>query len=103
MEVDAKNEALENEALLLGDDEGTEQAEFTSGDVELLLGDDDVNAFANESYEAPSSDSKETASKNETEENPQQEGQPIEGHYNRGGRGGRFHRGGRGKYYWSFG
>ena len=61
MEVDSKSETLEGEALLLGDG-GDEQEtqEFTSGDVELLLGDDDVNAFANESYET-NDDSSETS------------------------------------------
>ena len=53
MDVDTKNEVNEHEALLLGDGgDETEHTEFSSGDVELLLGDDDVNAFASESFDA---------------------------------------------------
>ena len=51
MEVDTKSEVLDSEALLLGGDVGEENVDFSHGDVELLLGDDDVNAFANESFE----------------------------------------------------
>lgn len=100
MEVDSKSEAIENsEALLLGDDGEEHNTEFTSGDVELLLGDDDVDAFANESYEAPSEDAsteEKTDSSSSSTIEKQEAGQPIEGHYNRG-RGGRpYMRGGRG-------
>lgn len=97
MEVDSKSEAIENsEALLLGDDGDEQNTEFTSGDVELLLGDDDVDAFANESYEAPSDEASTTEEKTETITEKSEAGQPIEGHYNRG-RGGRpYMRGGRG-------
>ena len=53
MDVDTKNEVNEHEALLLGGSgDDTEHTEFSSGDVELLLGDDDVNAFASESFDA---------------------------------------------------
>ena len=98
MEVDAKTDSA-HEALLLADGENEhEQAEFTSNDVELLLGDDDVNAFANESFEASNSDSgatsgKDSVSKDGSTDDKQQEGRPIEGHYTRGGRGGRPFRG----------
>ena len=47
MEVDTKAEA----ELLLSEDGTEENVDFSHGDVELLLGDDDVNAFANESFE----------------------------------------------------
>ena len=47
MEVDTKAEA----ELLLSADGTEENVDFSHGDVELLLGDDDVNAFANESFE----------------------------------------------------
>ena len=102
MEVDTKTEVNESEALLLGDGgDETEQTEFTSGDVELLLGDDDVHAFANESTDAaseassvskgagPGGDLKPGGPNNSKTE----QGQPIEGHYTRGGRGGRPFRG----------
>ena len=102
MEVDTKTEVNESEALLLGDGgDETEQTEFTSGDVELLLGDDDVHAFANESTDGaseassvskgagPGGDLKPGGPNNSKTE----QGQPIEGHYTRGGRGGRPFRG----------
>ena len=102
MEVDNKTEVNESEALLLGDGgDESEQTEFTSGDVELLLGDDDVHAFANESTDAtseassvskgtgPGGDLKPGGPNNSKTE----QGQPIEGHYTRGGRGGRPFRG----------
>ena len=57
MEVDTKSEVNEHEALLLGDGgDEIEHTEFSSGDVELLLGDDDVNAFASESFDSTSKD-----------------------------------------------
>jgi len=109
MEVDSKSEANESEALLLGDGgDETEHTEFSSGDVELLLGDDDVNAFANDSFDAASSDGGnpkvetagggdfKTSSNSSTATNSanskHEPGQQIEGHYNRG-RGGRPYRG----------
>ena len=98
MEVDIKTESTAQEALLLGGDgveeETSQHTEFTTNDVELLLGDDDVNAFANESFEAGSSSegtgAKDSASKDSTnEESSSTEGRPIEGHYSRGGYRGR--------------
>ena len=83
MEVDSKNETIEGEALLLGDGgEEQETQEFSSGDVELLLGDDDVNAFANESYET-NDDSSETGSEKKPQENKSQSREHVENH-NRG-------------------
>ncbi len=63
MEVDTKASVGEDEPeeeLLYEEGDGGEDAqefqddgtEFTSGDVELLLGDDDVHAFADESFES---------------------------------------------------
>ena len=52
MEVDTKAEA----ELLLSTDGTEENVDFSHGDVELLLGDDDVNAFANESFETQNSE-----------------------------------------------
>jgi hypothetical protein len=52
MEVDKIDITEDNDALLLeGGADEAEPTEFTSGDVELLLGDEDENAFANESYD----------------------------------------------------
>ena len=89
MEVDTKSEVNENEALLLGDGgDETEHTEFTSGDVELLLGDDDVNAFANESFDASSIPKEQAGAAGDSGENGAdnkiEQGQPIEGHYTRG-------------------
>ena len=90
MEVDSKNDTLEGEALLLGDGgEDHDNQEFSSGDVELLLGDDDVNAFANESYET-NDDSSETNS----EQKPQETKSEIQHEHNNHFRG----RGGRMRY-----
>ena len=78
MEVDSKTETLEGEALLLGDGgDEHETQEFTSGDVELLLGDDDVNAFANESYET-NDDSSETGSEKKPLESKNSQLQHVE-------------------------
>ena len=92
MEVDTKSEVNEHEALLLGDGgDETEHTEFSSGDVELLLGDDDVNAFASESFDS-TSNKDQTGAAGDSGENGAvekvEQGQPIEGHYTRG-RGGR--------------
>ena len=55
----SKNEVNELEALLLGDGgDETEHTEFTSDDVELLLADDDVNAFDSESFDDTSNANK---------------------------------------------
>ena len=87
MEVDSKNDTLEGEALLLGDgNEDQDNQEFSSGDVELLLGDDDVNAFANESYET-NDDSSETNSEAKPQETKSQVQHEQNNHFR--GRGGR--------------
>ena len=101
MEVDTKNEVLDSEALLLGGEEGTdEKVDFSHGDVELLLGDDDVNAFANESFEtSEGGNSSEDKPSDSTTDNSQEENssKPVshQREYVPRGRGGRgyFHRG----------
>ncbi len=98
--METMTEAHEGENLLLADGEETEETEFTSGDVELLLGDDDVNAFGNESFEDKSTISDETggaAKTEEAKEGSDKSSSHNEGHYSPRGVGrGRFFRGGRG-------
>ena len=82
MEVDSKTRQLKEKLYFLVMEVKNRNQEFSSGDVELLLGDDDVNAFANESYET-NDDSSETSSEKKPQENKSQSREHSENH-NRG-------------------